>query len=614
MFVDTLIYAAIAFVSVGLVAQAVFTVGLMLYTWARPERLEESASPKSYLPPRLSFTAIMPARNEEGVIGDTLRQVWRTSYPKDLLEVVVVCEESDVGTIEEAQEAADLLGGNVRVLTFAAGDRPVNKPRGLNVALAETTNEVVTIFDAEDDVHPEIFNVINTKMQQTAAAVVQAGVQLMNFDSSWYSVQNVLEYFFYFKSRLHFHAQVGMIPLGGNTVFMRRDQLERVGGWDEKCLTEDADVGIRLSVLGEKIAVTYDAEHATREETPDTVGGFIKQRTRWCQGFFQVLRKGDWRELPRRGQRLLAFYTLTYPFFQAIVGALWIPAVLMMIYLHAPVGLAILSLLPLYAVGFQFIVSLVGLFDFARSYGLRVKMRDIVRFTLGFLPYQLLLSFSGVRAIYREALGATNWEKTAHSGAHRQPATGAPKTGASAPVTSRKTLQERPVSAPRKTAPRPAPQSRPETSFPVAGFERILKEASERYGAERGSVMSLEPEEDVFSIRTSRGLPESVVRSARRRADGGVAGWAVREKAAAIIRGNNAPADLDKRLNQPDLVSSVVLPVEKDGRLTVVNLSSKSNKLSRETLNWLSDEVENLLAGDDSYEESRRPVWKEIAR
>ena len=85
----SLVSGLVVLLSVVLTAQAVFTVGLMLYTWARPERLKESDSPDLYLPPRLSFTAILPAKNEEGVIGDTVRRVWETYYPKRLLEVVV---------------------------------------------------------------------------------------------------------------------------------------------------------------------------------------------------------------------------------------------------------------------------------------------------------------------------------------------------------------------------------------------------------------------------------------------------------------------------------------------------------------------------------------------
>ena len=122
-------------------------------------------------------------------------------------------------------------------------------------------------------------------MIKEGVGVVQSGVQLMNFNDHWFGIHNCLEYFFWFKSRLHFYAQVGMIPLGGNTVFVRRELLERVKGWDEHCLTEDADIGLRLSVLGERIRVVYDSQHVTREETPDSVASFIRQRTRWQQGF-----------------------------------------------------------------------------------------------------------------------------------------------------------------------------------------------------------------------------------------------------------------------------------------------------------------------------------------
>ncbi len=419
---EQLLVATIVGVSLALTAQAVFTLALMLYTWAYPERLARSRSPRDYARPRLSFTAILPARHEEDVIAQTIERLWQTRYPKELLEVAVVCEAGDTGTIAAAREAIAAIGHpNLRVVTFDG--EPVNKPRGLNVALRATRNEVVTIFDAEDDIHPELFWIVNTIMTEQEAGIVQAGVQLMDFQSRWFSIHNVLEYFFWFKSRLHFHARVGMVPLGGNTVFMRRRLIERVGGWDEECLTEDADIGMRLSTLGEPIAVTYDARHTTREETPPTLESFVRQRTRWNQGFLQILRKSAWRGLPGRDQRALALYTLAYPFVQAFVGLLWVPALVSMLILDVPVGVALLSMLPLYALGFQYVTSLVGLFEFARTYGLRVRPRDLAVFTVGFLPYQLLLTVGALRAVYRELRGATNWEKTAHTGAHRQPAT-----------------------------------------------------------------------------------------------------------------------------------------------------------------------------------------------
>ena len=417
--IETILHSAVLAISLILTAQGVFTLYLMLYTWARPERLAKTCSPDMYRPPRLRFTALLPARHEQEVIAQTVRRVWEADYPKEFLEVVVICEQGDTETIAEARRAAAEIGHpNVWVQTF--DDKPVNKQHGLNVGLRETTHEVVTIFDSEDDVHPEIFQIVNAVMQREKANIVQAGVQLMDFQSSWYAVHNVLEYFFWFKSRLHFHARAGMVTLGGNTVFMKRDLIETVGGWDEKCLTEDADIGIRSSVLGEQITVTYDAEHATREETPPTLKSFIKQRTRWNQGFLQILKKDDWRRFPRLSQRLFALYTLSYPFVQAFVGVLWGIALPMMAFATVPVVVAMISLLPLYILVFQLVANLVGLFEFTRVYELRIRARDLLVFIAGFLPYQALLSLGALRAVYREFRGINNWEKTEHTGAHRQ--------------------------------------------------------------------------------------------------------------------------------------------------------------------------------------------------
>ena len=184
----------------------------------------------------------------------------RANYPLSLLEVMVICSIDDTGTIAKAQQKIAQLRRrgvtNVQVIAFK--NIPINKPHGLNVGLRHAHNEVVTIFDAEDDIHPDIFNVVNTVMLEEKVSVVQCGVQLMNYQDKWYSALNVLEYFFWFKSRLHYHARLGMTPLGGNTVFFTRQVLERVGGWDEQDLTEDADIGIRLSLMGERMRVVYD--------------------------------------------------------------------------------------------------------------------------------------------------------------------------------------------------------------------------------------------------------------------------------------------------------------------------------------------------------------------
>ncbi len=197
---------------------------------------------------------------------------------------------------EKLSELAELGIDHVRLLTFDTP--PINKPHGLNVGLSQATGDVVTIFDAEDEPAPDILQIVNTVMLREQAPVVQCGVQLMNVEDHWFSGVNALEYFFWFRSRMHHHADVGMVPLGGNTVFIERGIVQELGGWDATCLTEGADVGIRLSARGVPIRVLCDTDYVTRKETPPSVSQFVKQRTRWDQGFLQVLGNGDWLRLP----------------------------------------------------------------------------------------------------------------------------------------------------------------------------------------------------------------------------------------------------------------------------------------------------------------------------
>jgi glycosyltransferase XagB len=417
-----LVFLMLAAASVLISVQAAYTLYMMIYTWDQPEAEARAKAPARLRPPQKSFTVMLPARHEEQVIQTTIERVVRANYPQALLQVLVVCSADDVGTVQKATEKTEQLAhqglGNVQVLVF--NDRPINKPHALNFGLAHAQHEVVTIFDAEDDVHPDIFAIVNTLMLEDRVDVVQAGVQLMNYDSSWYSTLNVLEYFFWFKSRLHYQARYGSLPLGGNTVFFTRELLLRIGGWDEGNLTEDAEIGVRLSTLGERVRVVYDDRYVTKEETPPTLRAFIRQRTRWSQGFMQTLKKGSWKQMPTRAQRMLALYTLAFPNAQAALGLYALFSFVTIFTAKAPVLIALLSYLPILLLVAHFVTAVVGLYEFAEAHRLRASWVTVLKMALAWMPYQFILSYAALRAVLREMQGIDNWEKTQHVGAHRR--------------------------------------------------------------------------------------------------------------------------------------------------------------------------------------------------
>jgi Glycosyltransferases, probably involved in cell wall biogenesis len=398
--------------------QAVFDIRLRLFIWEAPEHAWLNRAPTVYRPAQLSFTILLPARHEEDVYQGTIQKVYNLNYPKHLIQIIAICREDDPGTIAEARAKIDALGDpNVQLLIF--NDQPINKPHGLNLGLRVAQGDVVTIFDAEDEPHPDILNIINTTMLNEEADVVQSGVQLMNHNTKWFCFLNVLEYFFWFKSSMHFFARVGMIPLGGNTVFVRRPLLEQLGGWDEQCLTEDADLGLHLSLMHARIRILYDDEYVTREETPPTIQQFIKQRTRWNQGFIQVLFKKEWLQLDTLAQRMLALYVLTLPELQALFALLLPLSICMFFLVKFPLWLAMFTCLPLYCFALTLFVQVVGLYEFLKVHKRAWRWHEAIITVLAFFPYQAVLSIAALRAVFRSIQGKKNWEKTVHIGQHR---------------------------------------------------------------------------------------------------------------------------------------------------------------------------------------------------
>lgn len=406
---------ALVVLSFALTAIAVTTLWWMLHAWRSADHLEATGFTRSAAEPSLAFSLLVPARHEEGVLGDTLDGLAKLNHPA--YEVIAIIGHDDPGTESVARAAADRHPDLVRVVIDYSV--PKNKPKGMNTALPHCRGDIVGVFDAEDEVHPELLRLVDARFNDTGADVVQGGVQLMNLQSSWWSLRNCLEYYFWFRSRLHFHADARFIPLGGNTVFARADVLREVGGWDAECLAEDCELGVRLSSRGSKVVVAYDPEVVTREETPPTLKSLFKQRTRWNQGFLQVLRKGEWRHLPSLPQRMMARYLLSMPFLQALTGLMIPVSLLLILLVKVPLAVAMITFLPIAPTVLTLVAEMVGLGDFKRLYGVPVRVRDYLRLLLGTFPYQMFLAAAAIRAVIRESRGINAWEKTEHLNAHR---------------------------------------------------------------------------------------------------------------------------------------------------------------------------------------------------
>ncbi|MBC7707675.1 glycosyltransferase [Polaromonas sp.] len=425
----SLTYAVVlALAGLALFIQASVEVWRMIYAFREPDAVDRLKFPALNRQLRQKFCLIVPARHEAAVLGQTLEQLSLQTHPN--VDIISVLCDDDLETIAVAEAVAN---GNPRLTVMRyplAPESKPSKPKQLNYVLSQIADQdytVIGVIDAEDSVHPELVARIDSAFNAREVGIVQGGVQLMNFDSSWYAMHNVVEYYRWFNSAMAFQADQKFMPLGGNTIFIRHALLKAAGGWP-LTLTEDCSLGVLLSTRFQtKMAVYYEPRLATREETPDSLKGLFHQRVRWNQGFYHEWRKGIWHELPTLRQRILAGYVLSGPVILASITSFLCVTLVATFFLNAPVGLVMLMYIPLVPVTLLTLLNVVFLHDFGQAFERKIKLRHYATLLLTQFVYQTVLNAAAFWSIVRELRGDTSWYKTPHTGQHRlnslQPAT-----------------------------------------------------------------------------------------------------------------------------------------------------------------------------------------------
>lgn len=416
--------------------QVLFQIYWRTYTTQNPADKAARRFPEPRQDPDdpVSFSILAPAKEEPGVIRETLLQLTRQTWPRTLTQVLPTLRHDQPETIAEARRAEaaapDMVA--VQVNEFAETEK---KSAQMNRVLPLVTGEYTSLVDAESIMAANLLRHVDALIRETDADVVIAPVQLTNLDtktdgpwwkrkvqyatSGWFAVHNALEYRYWFSGQMFYQQDLGFTPLPGNSVFIRSSLLREAGGWDDDRLTEDADLGLRLCVdHGAKVVARYSPELATREHTPPQIwgkGGMYRQRRRWDQGFWQILRDGRWLKLATVKQRLMAGYILATPLLQAVNGLVLVPSVIAAITLKMPVPLTLGLFVPLAFNGFVLLNQLFELRDFGRDMHVVPKLRHYVSLVLGYLPYQGILGLAAVDSVRREAAGITTWDGTSRS-------------------------------------------------------------------------------------------------------------------------------------------------------------------------------------------------------
>ncbi|NOD93441.1 glycosyltransferase [Ruegeria sp. HKCCD4884] len=258
------------------------TAGALTYLRHSFQKKPEASD--AAIPLRQPCVSIMVPLYKEREIADALVQrLKRLTYPKALLDVILVLEEKD--EVTRATLAQVDLPSWMRIVEVPELGGLTTKPRAMNYALDFCRGDFVGVWDAEDAPQPDQIERVVAHFTQAAPQVVclQGSLDYYNPRTNWRSRCFTIEYNSWFRIILPGIARMGLVvPLGGTTFFFRRDKLLKLGGWDAHNVTEDADLGVRLCRAGYR---TELVDTTTYEEANFRAWPWVKQRSRWLKGF-----------------------------------------------------------------------------------------------------------------------------------------------------------------------------------------------------------------------------------------------------------------------------------------------------------------------------------------
>jgi len=232
------------------------------------------------------FMMIIPAHNEEKVIGNLVESLTKLDYNKKLYDIYVIADNCTDNTAQIAKDAGAIV--------YERFDE-AHKTKGyaLNWFLGQKIEEdaqydAFCIFDADNIVDVNFLKAMNKKLCQ-GEDVVQGYRDIKNPSDSWVTAGYSI---FYWTMNRFYHLaryNLGLSPLINGTGFMVKFDVVKPDGWNTKTLTEDIEFSLKRIIEGKKLGWATDA--IVYDEQPVGFKQSWSQRSRWTIGHIQCLKE-----------------------------------------------------------------------------------------------------------------------------------------------------------------------------------------------------------------------------------------------------------------------------------------------------------------------------------
>ena len=378
------------------------------------------------------FTVLVPMYREAAVLPRLAQSLRALDYPLGKLDIKIVLEAGDTETIEAARREG--LEGVFEIIRVPPS-QPQTKPKACNFALRFARGQYLVIYDAEDRPEPDQLRKVVATFRRLPpeVACLQCRLNYYNASENWLSRLFTLDYSLWFDLVLPGLERLGIpIPLGGTSNHFKIEVLRELRAWDPFNVTEDADLGIRLSEKGYRVSIV---DSTTFEEASCHTRNWIRQRSRWIKGYMQTLLVHTRRPLHLIGRTgVLGFLGFVFFIGGTVLSGLFNPVfwVLYLVWLALAVaGFDTLFPQTLLLISLANLLLGNGALVFLSMIApLRRGWLSLIPFSLTAFFYWVLISIAAYKALWQLMRDPFYWEKTQHGVSRHPSAETVPAEGA----------------------------------------------------------------------------------------------------------------------------------------------------------------------------------------
>jgi glycosyltransferase involved in cell wall biosynthesis len=212
---------------------------------------------------KMRFSIIIPANNEEQMIGLCLEHLSRMDFPSDSFEVIVADNGSKDRTVEIARSWSDRL-------TLSVVEKPgvpISAVRNAGAVTAQ--GQLLAFLDADCLAPTHWLKTAEALLQESGSGIVGAHVRIPP-DSTW------VPRCWFDDEHSNVRGDASYVPSGN--VLMSKAAFDRIGGFDESLETnEDYEICQRAKKFGYPVR-TYPELEVIHLRTPQTLSGFYRKQ------------------------------------------------------------------------------------------------------------------------------------------------------------------------------------------------------------------------------------------------------------------------------------------------------------------------------------------------